>query len=92
MLYSLRLVGGEGMKEWIVESLYCDATGKLDEKPYSWLCAGKHNLEWPMTLEDCIEAVRNEFERVDLDKNNIERTWIRNVKTGETIPGAILGI
>ncbi len=91
MLYSLRLVGEVGMKEWIVESLFSDHKD-LAGRTYPWVCSRDRQLEWPMTLEDCIEAIRHEFTRPDLGVDAIERVTIRNVNTGETIPGAILGV
>ena len=91
MLYSLRLVSEVGMKEWIVESLFSDHKD-FAGRTYPWVCSRDRQLEWPMTLEDCIEAIRHEFTRDDLGLDAIERVTIRNVKTGETIPGAILGI
>ncbi len=75
------------MKEWVVESI----EGRSDRK-YAWVCSRGNSLEFPMTLEDCIEAVRYEFTRDDLDVDAIEKVTIRNVNTGETIPGAILGV
>ena len=85
------------MKEWIIESLFSDHRD-LSGRTYQWVCVGglrggmKRVLEFPMILEDCIEAIRQEFERDDLEVGAIERVIIRNVKTGETIPGAILGV
>ena len=78
-------------KEWVVESHY-DYGGIQIKDACPWVCSRENQLEFPMELEACVEAIRHEFTREDLDADAIERVWIRNINTGEIIPGSALGI